>query len=246
MVRKFFCQRFGNGKGIHNVSWNIINEGKTKGGLGIKNLSNVKHSLLAKHLFKLLNNEDVIWVNILSLEYGNINFWTDHAPGKCSWFFHYLYNAASHIKPYCRIKSFNPHSTFIFQDPWCFDIPIALKPTLLNMNVDAEQLSLMDLVQDGQWKHDNLNQVFGFDHALDSLNFVSIDCDSSNHWIWYAKIGKYNLSAAVYQHLNQSPHEQDRWKVGCSFGKLSLHRVLSIFFGLLFMVGCLLLISYIF
>lgn len=91
VVRKFFCSRGGNEKGIHNVNWTTINEGKPERGLGIKNLSLAKHSLMAKHIFKYLN-DDVISVDILHLKYGIINFWKDYAPAKCSLFFRGLFS----------------------------------------------------------------------------------------------------------------------------------------------------------
>lgn len=59
VVRKFFWSRGSNGKGIHNVCWNVITESKPKWGLGIRNLVITKHSLTAKHVFRYLNNDNV-------------------------------------------------------------------------------------------------------------------------------------------------------------------------------------------
>lgn len=180
MVRSFFWNRFGNGNGIHNVCWGTITKGKSKGGLGVRNLSIVKHSLMAKHIFKYLNNDAAICVDILLLIYGKINFWKDSSPAKCSWFFRGLYNSATHIKPYCRLNSVNPLTASILLDPWCFDVSLALRPTYANMNVDVDLLSLSDLVQGNHWNHDTLSLLFGSNLILDAVNFTSIDL--VNHW----------------------------------------------------------------
>ncbi|XP_039120341.1 uncharacterized protein LOC120256728 [Dioscorea cayenensis subsp. rotundata] len=111
VVRKFFWSRDSNGKGIHNVSWNVINEGKTEEGIGIRNLALAKYSLMAKHVFKYLNNDDAIWVNILKLKYGDINFWKNSTLANCSWIFHSIFRTDDRIKPFCRINSVNVNCT---------------------------------------------------------------------------------------------------------------------------------------
>ena len=38
--------------------------GKTEGGLGIRKLRLAQHSLMAKHVFTVLNNDNKLWVDI--------------------------------------------------------------------------------------------------------------------------------------------------------------------------------------
>lgn len=77
IIRNFFWNQGGNGKGIHTVAWNNITNFRSEGGLSIRNLSIVRHSLMAKHVFKYLNQGGAIWVDILHFKYGITNFWKD-------------------------------------------------------------------------------------------------------------------------------------------------------------------------
>lgn len=79
-------------------------------------------------------------------KYDDFNFWRNSVPSKCSWFFRSLSKTASRIKPFCRIIYVNLESTSFIWNPWCFKIPIALKPTILNMNVYVDHLSISTVV----------------------------------------------------------------------------------------------------
>lgn len=40
---------------------------------------------MAKNVFKYLNTDDAIRVDILHVQYGKINLWNDPVPYKCLW-----------------------------------------------------------------------------------------------------------------------------------------------------------------
>lgn len=100
LVREFFLHKGSDQKDIHVVTWTRLIDTKPEEGLAIKNLVTAKHALMAKHVFKFLNVDDVIWVDILCVKYGNFNFWKDSIPYKCSCFFRGLCNSAKILKPY--------------------------------------------------------------------------------------------------------------------------------------------------
>lgn len=75
--------------------------------MGIKNIAIVKQSLMAKNLFKYLNKHGPIWVDILYMKYGVINFWTHSAPTGYSAFFqllelHYFHCQTSYLDQLCQ------------------------------------------------------------------------------------------------------------------------------------------------
>lgn len=151
-------------------------------GAGVRNLSIAKHSLMAKHIFKYLNTDATIWVDILLLKYGKINLWKDPAPAKCSWFFRGLFNSAVHIKSQCRLISINPSTTCLLWDPWCFDVPIAFKPTYVNVNAiaDGDFISFSNLIVDDRWNFANLSMMFGSNNVCNAVNSSSIYSASAN------------------------------------------------------------------
>lgn len=65
VARNFFWHKGGYGKGIHAVSWIRITYSKIEGGLALRNLSIIKHSLKAKRVFKYLDSNDFVWVSIV-------------------------------------------------------------------------------------------------------------------------------------------------------------------------------------
>lgn len=87
IVRDFLWHKGGNGKGIHVISWSYVTDSKREGGLAVRNLFIAKHALLAKHVFKYLNHDSVLWVDILISKYGYMNFWHNSTPANCSVFF---------------------------------------------------------------------------------------------------------------------------------------------------------------
>lgn len=76
VARKFLWDNHEHGNDMHMVNWDILTANKSEGGLGIRNLFKVKHSLMAKNLINYLNRHNAFWVGILYLKYGNHNFGT--------------------------------------------------------------------------------------------------------------------------------------------------------------------------
>lgn len=84
---------------------------------------------MANNVFKYLNEDDSIWVNILSIKYGKINFWKDPIPSYCSWFFRGLCYAADKLKPFYGMNFVNPNQASFLFDPWCSNTLLAFNPT---------------------------------------------------------------------------------------------------------------------
>lgn len=179
--------------------------------MGIKDLSLAKHSLMPKHIFKYLKNDNSIWVDILKVKYGKINFWHDDIPAKCSWFFRGLCYSASFIKHCCKINSVNPELTSFLWDTWIFDIPVVLKPTYINMNVDLTQTTIYDLVSGDHWDLNALTRFFGDSYEIVTSNLITDELDSSNNWIWLPKPICHKISPAIYHHFNKQSSFCDNW-----------------------------------
>ncbi|XP_039138794.1 uncharacterized protein LOC120276131 [Dioscorea cayenensis subsp. rotundata] len=212
-ARLFFWSKSGNRKGMNSVSWIDITSHYTEGGLSIRNLRAAKISLMAKNVLGYLNHRDAIWVDILHHKYGQVNFWTDSIPANCSWFFRGLWYNANIIKPHLWMHHFDVNRTDFMLDPWYFDIPLAFKPTYINMNYDQDSLSMTNLFLDNAWNFNFLLEVFG-----DNLNFEylindkAINCyNNVNRWVWFPKSGKHLLTSMVYAFFNNSAGNLNPW-----------------------------------
>lgn len=131
---------------------------------------------MANQIFKYLNFDKSIVMKILHWNYGKINFWKDQIPSSCSWFFRGLYNSAIYLWPLCRINLVNPLDTSFLMDLWCFDIPIALKPTFININIDFDHFNISNLIQENNWNSTNLYHVLGnnFENNSPIINLIII------------------------------------------------------------------------
>ncbi|XP_039120948.1 uncharacterized protein LOC120257557 [Dioscorea cayenensis subsp. rotundata] len=213
IVRRFFWCKNGNGKGIHAVGWNDITSPKTEGGLAIRNLLLAKHSLMAKNMFRYINGDDLIWVDILYLKYGGLNFWQD----RFSLVVLGSLGVVSHLTvfafvPNLRIKSINPNQTSFLFHAWYFEVPLEFKPTYINMDLNVETLSISDFIENGSWDFSNLHLLFGNNFNFIVPNLGSINTTEPNHWIWASKTKDCKISATVYQFLNQVPSWSDNWE----------------------------------
>ena len=138
LAKNFLWHGSGNRSGVPLVSWNIATLGKSKEGIGIKNLNIARTAMMAKNVMSFLNNKAVAWVELAKLKYGSMVDWSLTAPSNCSWFFRFFYKTAKEIKKNVWIQYVNPQSISILNDLCCFEAPLAFEPTFLNMDLALE------------------------------------------------------------------------------------------------------------
>lgn len=139
---------------------------------------------MAKNILKYLNHGDGIWVDILYDKYGKENFWKDKILSKCSWFFRGLCHSAFFLKKFFKINSISPTQTSFLFDPWCFDIPIAYKPTYIHMLIDLNQIIMSNLLVNNQWDVNKLVHIFGLNVNLFAGSMSTIDDLNYNFRVW--------------------------------------------------------------
>ena len=55
---------------IHLVNWKIVSQGKSKGGLSIRNLDMLNRALPSNWVWRYMMEEDSIWKHCISFKYG--------------------------------------------------------------------------------------------------------------------------------------------------------------------------------
>ncbi|XP_039131805.1 uncharacterized protein LOC120268480 [Dioscorea cayenensis subsp. rotundata] len=177
---------------------------------------------MAKNVISYLNHHDAIWVDILYHKYGQVNFWTDTIPANCSWFFRGLWHNADIIKPQLWLHHFYPAATNIMFDSWYFEIPLAFKPTYLNMHVDYDHLNMSDLILDDGWNIPLMSSIFGEFLNFDYLHFNRVCNGANNKWVWFPKSKNHKLTSMVYTHFNNSVGNHDTWNGWGNLWRLSV------------------------
>lgn len=180
-ARNFLWGGSCNCSGFHTMGWSTTTLPETDGGVGVRNLRNAKIALMSKNVFLLLNAEERIWAHIFKLKYGGFHSWHSKASRIFTCFTQNLYSTASKIKSNYWIKECNPSQTDFLSDPWFFNIPIAAKPTLINMSLQLEGIFVKDCVINNSVNFEVCSLIFGdkFDWSL--MNNLHINRDNSNY-----------------------------------------------------------------
>ncbi|XP_026399135.1 uncharacterized protein LOC113294986 [Papaver somniferum] len=77
-ARRNFWWGHKSGEGIKFISWDSINVSKEMGGLGFRDLEIFNEALICKLVWKIITEQDLLWVQILSARCGTkINIWLD-------------------------------------------------------------------------------------------------------------------------------------------------------------------------
>ncbi|XP_026433883.1 uncharacterized protein LOC113331389 [Papaver somniferum] len=91
-----------NAKGGNNKSWSKINKPKRNGGLGLKDLKVVNHTLLAKLAWRLIHEKEAMWYKVLEARYfkGKDLLLDNTAKKRSSWIWLNIQTGLEIIKKY--------------------------------------------------------------------------------------------------------------------------------------------------
>lgn len=94
---------------------------------------------------------------------------------KWSWFFRGFCQYLDHIRPHLRIREDNPLMVSFLKDPWCFEVPISLRPTFLNVDYVDNDFAIADLILNSNWNFIQISNLLSIHLAsplLILLQFV--------------------------------------------------------------------------
>lgn len=99
------------------------------------------------------------------------------------------------------MNSVNPNQTSLLFDPWCFDTPLSLNPTL-----NCEILWIFYFILHDNWDIQKLWDLFGDNVDCFFNRLCRFDANAPCHWIWTPKFHTNRISSMTYHFLNHSPH----------------------------------------
>ncbi|XP_026410850.1 uncharacterized protein LOC113306079 [Papaver somniferum] len=103
---------------LHLLGWDILCSPKSEGGLGFRKVEIHNLAMLARDVWKIIENPDCMLAKILKTRYfPRIDFLNAKCPDKCSWTWKCLHAIKELIKPF--ISWIVGDGKFI--DPWCKD-----------------------------------------------------------------------------------------------------------------------------
>jgi hypothetical protein len=140
------------------IGWYRITLPKMQGGLGIRDLDNLDEAFLIKNLWKLLQNYNASWVQVIIakyLQWGTI--WNNTRHKNCTKLWRAMMNTREKLTP--NVKMLNGDgSSAALSTPW-HEMWRNVKP----MNAEQRKIRIKDLIEDntGNWNTTKLISFLG-------------------------------------------------------------------------------------
>ncbi|WOL16677.1 ribonuclease H protein [Canna indica] len=116
--KKFLWQSSVKRKAFHLLSWDKVTAKKASGGLGVRDLSLVRYSLLAKRILPFLNRSGSLWSKLLCEKYNSYHPWYQSRCSNVSWSFKGIHKSIQLLKEGLQMKVGNGKDINISRDPW--------------------------------------------------------------------------------------------------------------------------------
>ncbi|XP_071696401.1 uncharacterized protein [Rutidosis leptorrhynchoides] len=106
-----------NSKGKAKVAWKNVCRPKDQGGLGLKSLREWNETLIVKHIWRIIAQNDTLWgkwVNVVKLK--DISFWDVEPKYDDSWGWKHLLNIKDKVKIHINVQSCNGINSYLWVD----------------------------------------------------------------------------------------------------------------------------------
>ncbi|XP_004301203.1 PREDICTED: uncharacterized protein LOC101302660 [Fragaria vesca subsp. vesca] len=148
------------GNKIHWRSWDFLSQPKADGGLGFRNLQHFNMALLAKQVWKLVENPTSLWAEVLKSRYfPDCNFFSALKGYRASWSWSSLLEARDIILAGCCWQVVNGSSVRVWQDKWLPNPSPRLLPSSTVSRLTAHVL--VNQLIDWERKVWNLSDILG-------------------------------------------------------------------------------------
>ncbi|GKE11919.1 hypothetical protein Tco_1415470, partial [Tanacetum coccineum] len=126
MLKNFIWSKTDSSKGIASVVWKDVCRPKEQGGLGLKSLKVMNHSLMVKHLWNIASKKDSLWVKWLNAYRIKGNYvWNMKFKKNFSWNLKQILSLRDSIRRNVRYKIGNGKGCFIWYDRWHSNGPLS-------------------------------------------------------------------------------------------------------------------------
>jgi mannosylglycoprotein endo-beta-mannosidase len=124
---KFFWEGQGAKKKYHLVKWAEVCKPKDQGGLGVLNTKEMNKTLMAKWIWRLLDerNGDLLWVRLLKVKY-RVQELFSSSPAVCSPFWHSIQRIKDAFKLGAKFSPGRNSKLSFWKDLWVGDSPLCL------------------------------------------------------------------------------------------------------------------------
>lgn len=176
---------------------------------------------MTKYTLRFLNVDNAFWVDILRCKYCELHPQNNKIPPKWSQFFGFLCKNLDHIKTNLCINAIDLDSTSILKDPQCLEITICFRPTFVNMNYMDLNVHLADIIENGNWNFNCLNEFLSNNLNSPVKTLGQINPEGAKHWVWLPSSNNISMVYTVYASVNSSKDTTNLWEGWKNLWKLT-------------------------
>jgi hypothetical protein len=217
---RFFWEGVGQKRKYHMVDWATVCKPREFGGLGILNTKNMNIALMCKWIWKLYQNAEGLWADLLRAKYlGDSHVFSSAVPAKGSQFWNAIQKIKWHFKLGARHHVQDGRKTMFWLDWWEGQGPLCDRfPQLFDCCVDPF-VTVCDARSENGWdlqfrrsfglaesvEWDNLGRIFYLCPALAGGDEVKWALEASGDFSTHSLYNRMSQGGAV-------PHFKEVWK----------------------------------
>ncbi|KAM1120649.1 hypothetical protein EV1_002321 [Malus domestica] len=146
------------GNKLHRKSWKNLCESKNKGGMGFRELEMFNMALLAKHVWRMVDNPDALWVRVLKARYfPRCDIFTATRGSRPSWAWTSLLEGRKVIMRDVKWQLGDGTKIRIWNDNWLPTLSsTCLRPTRIEPGPLPTMVSSLIDVESASWKLESI------------------------------------------------------------------------------------------
>nr|XP_027071698.1 uncharacterized protein LOC113696490 [Coffea arabica] len=178
---------------VHWVRWSKLTEVKGKGGLGFRDLEAFNVALLAKQIWRVVTNPNLLVSKVLKAKYMKKTDWlVQKPPSTASWCWKSLHKGGELLQQGLYKRVGDGRSIKIWEDRW---VAGSCNGKLTTAKPAGCQLECVhELIEEGRWKTDTLHRWFNIDDVELITNIPLSLYERKDRLYWlHSKSGVYTI-----------------------------------------------------
>lgn len=147
-----------------------------------------------------------------NLKYKGWYLWNPKHVSKTSWFYKSICNTTNFIRFNINLLSCNPLKVDIWFDPYFFYLPLAKKPTFINMLLEKlEELSFIEIINSNGFYKVTLKNMFGNSLDWNQIEKVNLNEEGNNLWVRRHPSYRAFIASTIYDHAIDFKSFEEPW-----------------------------------
>ncbi|XP_027155078.1 uncharacterized protein LOC113755222 [Coffea eugenioides] len=182
-------------KRMHWIGWKKLSDRRSSGGMGFKDLQIFNRALLAKQVWKLLTQPNLLVSRVLKEKYyPRQSLFSSKVPQNASWIWQSLAAVREEVQNGVKRKIGNGKGTRIWEDDWIPESPDGKPTTGRPLGCQLQHVS--DLITHNRWNAILIFRIFNQQDAERILKIpISLTGKVDSHYWMHSQNGQYTAQS---------------------------------------------------